>query len=148
MEKEKSFEDMHETVEKLRVALLTLAAKEAFFRKNWEYDRQEIWDELTLIREAIESAPTIAERAKELGLVIADPNRERSAYVGTVVALDHLAVLIQFTSKAAVVLPFSALVDGQSRPERGDRVRIEFRNRELSVSIQVSPKTTRRNANT
>lgn len=80
-------------------------------------------------------ALTVERQAENHGLIIKDPDRERGQYFGPVVGLDHRAALLKFTRTQAIELPFTAVGDGQRRPELGESVRMTFKAGELKVSI-------------
>ena len=80
-------------------------------------------------------APTVEQQAKGLDLVMAEPDRNRGQYIGTVAGLDHRAALIKFNRTTAIELPFAALDDGQNRPVMGSMVRLGFRHGVLTVAV-------------
>lgn len=85
------------------------------------------------------NAPTVHEKAAELGLTVKEPDRMRGQYFGTVVAQDHRASLVKFTRSDAIELAFADLAVGQKRPKMGDALRLGFRAGALTVSQAERP---------
>lgn len=82
---------------------------------------------------------TIDVQAKELGIMLVEPNTDRGQYVGPVVGLDHRSALIKFARDQAVGLPFNYLNEDQARPNVGDTVRMKFKAGDLTVSMAERP---------
>lgn len=113
-------------------------------REILRIEHMQILSELTEIRKLVEAhVPSIASQARVLKLVVEEPNRVRGQYVGTVVCLDHRAVLIQYRTHGAIELPFSWLAEGQARPRMGDNVRMAFKGGILVTSVAVSSRNAR-----
>lgn len=80
------------------------------------------------------NAPTLAEQAREMGVQIKEPDRERGQYFGTVVAQDHRASLIKVNRDEGVELPFGATPG--ARPKVGEALRLDFNAGVLNVSTK------------
>ncbi|ART61530.1 hypothetical protein CBP36_21440 (plasmid) [Acidovorax carolinensis] len=80
------------------------------------------------------NAPTLAEQAQELGLLVKEPDRERGHYFGSVVAQDHQSSLVKVNRDEGVELPFASTPG--TRPKIGDVLRLSFKAGALSVSTK------------
>ncbi len=80
-------------------------------------------------------APTIAQQASSLGLVIHEPNRDKGQYFGSVMGLDHRASLVRVARSEALELANKDLPAGQRRPALGDSVHMAFKGGVLSASV-------------
>lgn len=80
-------------------------------------------------------AATVDMQARELGLVLVEPDTSRGQYVGSVVGSDHRAVLIKFARDKSIELPFKEIPNDQPRPNLGDTVRMKFKAGDLTVSM-------------
>lgn len=77
-------------------------------------------------------APSLEAQAREFGLTVMPPDRERGLYVGRVMAQDHSASVVKSTRTEAIILRHAEV---DQKLAINDSVRVQFDNGAVSVTM-------------
>lgn len=135
-------QDMQAKIENLTRMMIGLVAKEVLWRETWDLERKEILEKIDGINEIVGTKDTYGnglaavELARRFGWKLIEPNRMRSHYFGTVVALEHHVAIVKIAQEKMLELPFGALaVTEEQSPKLGDSVRMGFKDGVLTATV-------------
>ncbi|KGG97679.1 hypothetical protein P245_05010 [Comamonas thiooxydans] len=86
---------------------------------------------------------TLAEIAREMGLIIEPINLTKGTYFGDVLGIDENQCLVKYRAGGAILLDLDEIPEGDISPQGGDQVSIQARLGLLKVAVKMSSRRAR-----